>query len=734
MKRPFAVIGFSYLLTLVLAFTLAGHASLLIGLACLVFGIICLLLHHSRGMVTLTAVFLSAAAAFGGYWFFQTGQVEPVSALGGHSAHIRGEITGFSSNEVNGSRINQIHVTECSIPGAPQDFSLKFYSTSAVEAELYDIVECEVEFVAIQNSVTFDAVSYNRARGIHIAARQTSDFLVESPEHRGIRAFFAGLQNRLSTSMRSSLDSGAGALGAAMMIGDRDAISDDLDADFKASGVIHLLAISGTHIMLLCGILYQLARRLPIGYAARNLICVIGAPIYCLLVGFPFSAVRAAIMAVICFGVRLFDKQADSINSLGLAALLILLFSPGAAMDLSFQLSVTATFGVLLYQAVCRKRVDAFLQKHGYSARLLRWAANGVLASVLITFLTFPLVAMNYGRVSLIAPLTNLLMAPLVILELAAGFAYSLFSLIPLLSFLLPMAEFFLNLAGACMQGVTHALAGIPYVYPSAASSYLYLWYFGTIGLFGIAFAFRKRRKLYVHAGLLSICVLCAGLLSSMLLMKDAVQIVALDAQNPSNLVVVQNGHAVMVGAGSSSSSAWTTVSYLKSMGIDSVDLLILPRENTSAVRAANKLLGQMEAEAVIGNEALYRERTSGELYAFDNMNLSLWKDLKISVTRNGEDSRIDLSIGGKTISVVNGETSFSGEEQVDILVLSKNAKVEAYPAYDGGRIILGSGRKGYEQLTEAGEEAAGYESFGTGEGIVLCFKDGGTITQRRER
>ncbi len=539
MKRPFAVIGFAYLTALILAFTLAGRAALLAGLVCLIFGVLCALFHTYRGMAVLTAGFLSAAVAFGGYWFFQTQQVQPVSALAGHTAHIQGEITRFSSDRTDGTRISEIHVIGCDFPNAPQDFQIRFYSTTSVDAELYDLVECDVEFEAIENTVTFDAVGYYRARNLFVAARQTSECTVTVPEKKGVRAFFASVQARLSSAMTTQLEGENGALSAAMLLGDRSMVSGEMNADFKSSGVIHLLAISGTHIMLMCALLYQLARRLPIGYTARNLICVVGAPLYCMLVGCPFSAVRATIMAVICFGVRLFDRQADSINSLGLAVLLILLFSPGAAMDLSFQLSVTATLGILLYQGLFHKRIREFLFSHGLSSKLLLYAVDGVLSSILITFLTFPLVAMSYGRISLIAPLTNLFFSPLVLAELAAGFAFCLFSFIPFLSFLLPAAGFFLNLAGSCMGQVSHVLAEIPYVYPAADAGYLYIWYFGTLGLFVLCFLLSKKRKLFLHAGLLSICVLCMGILSYQFLMRDVVQIVALDSQNPSNLAIV---------------------------------------------------------------------------------------------------------------------------------------------------------------------------------------------------
>lgn len=734
-KRPFAVIGFSYLSALVLAFTFAGRAALLLGLVCLIFGVLCLFFRANRGMAALTAGFLSAAVAFGGYWFFQTGQVEPVSALAGHTAHIQGEITRFSSDRTDGTRISEIHVTQCSFPDAPQDFVLKFYSTGSVDAELYDFVECDVEFEAIENTVTFDAVNYNRARNLFVAARQVSECTVSKPDHKGIRAFFASLQSSLSAAMSTGLSGENGALASAMLLGDRSMVSGEMDADFKASGVIHILSISGTHIMLMCAILYLLARKLPIGYTARNLFCVIGAPAYCLLVGCPFSAVRAAIMAVVCFGVRMFDKQADSINSLGLAVFLILFFSPGAAMDLSFQLSVAATFGILFYQLKCHKKVQEYLYAHGFSARLLIKVVDGILASILITFLTFPLIAMSYGRISLIAPLANLFLSPLVVVELAAGFAFCLFSLVPVLSFLVPMASFFLNLAGTCMGQVSHLLSEIPYVYPAADAQYLYFWYFGTLGLFAVAFFFRKKKRLYLHAGLLSVCVLCTGLLSYQFLMRDVVQVVALDSRNPSNLAVVQNGHAVIIGAGSGSYQASTTASYLKSMGIDTVDVLILPRDNSSAVRAANRLLDEMEASVVVGNEALYRERTAGEIYSFHTMNLSLWKDMQISVDAKEESSRIDVTIGGKKISIINGEASFSKEEHVDVIAFSQNAKVNALPGYDSRRILLGSGDKTYGDLLESGEEdLCGYESFPSTEGIVLSYKDGGEIKQRKER
>ena len=71
MKRPFAVIGFSYLFTLILSFTVAGRAALLLGLVCLIFGVLCVCFHLNRGMMMLTTLFFSAAVAFGGYWLFQ---------------------------------------------------------------------------------------------------------------------------------------------------------------------------------------------------------------------------------------------------------------------------------------------------------------------------------------------------------------------------------------------------------------------------------------------------------------------------------------------------------------------------------------------------------------------------------------------------------------------------------------------------------------------------------------
>ena len=108
---------------------------------------------------------------------------------------------------------------------------------------------------------------------------------------------------------------------------------------------------------------------------------------------------------------------------------------------------------------------------------------------------------------------------------------------------------------------------------------------------------------------------------------------------------------------------------------------------------------------------------------------------MQISVDAKEESSRIDVTIGGKKISIINGEASFSKEEHVDVIAFSQNAKVNALPGYDSRRILLGSGDKTYGDLLESGEEdLCGYESFPSTEGIVLSYKDGGEIKQRKER
>src|SRR5262249_55203418 len=138
------------------------------------------------------------------------------------------------------------------------------------------------------------------------------------------------------------------ALVPALVDGDDGGLDDALADDFRATGLTHLLAVSGTNLTLVVGFLLVLARW--IGARGRWLYAVGAAGIvgFVLLARTEPSVVRAAAMGTVALFAMGTDGRERSARALGAAVVALLLVDPGLATSVRFALSVVATAGILL--------------------------------------------------------------------------------------------------------------------------------------------------------------------------------------------------------------------------------------------------------------------------------------------------------------------------------------------------------------------------------------------------
>lgn len=236
-----------------------------------------------------------------------------------------------------------------------------------------------------------------------------------------LRLRMARYRQSLSAQYFSHLDSEEAAIVAAMSLGDKRSLAAAQRQSFSATGVSHVLALSGLHL----GILFSLYSLLVVNRlrSRRNrvLASLVGVALlwgFALLVGFPLSLVRATVMFTLWqLSVVLYSDR-NSLNNLALAALLILLFSPASLFDIGFQLSFTSVFFILLLTPhIPRPR---WLRRSRLLALLYGWLTVSLVAQIG----TGPLVAYYFHTVPLVGLLGNLLAIPLayVILGLALVF------------------------------------------------------------------------------------------------------------------------------------------------------------------------------------------------------------------------------------------------------------------------------------------------------------------------
>ncbi|HXC25126.1 MAG TPA: ComEC/Rec2 family competence protein [Gemmatimonadaceae bacterium] len=192
----------------------------------------------------------------------------------------------------------------------------------------------------------------------------------------------------------------------ALLVADKTQLSKEVKQRYVAAGIAHRLSISGLHVALIAAVVELIFRllRLPRRIAAAAAVGVMG--VYIAVIGFPLSAVRAGLMFTVAGLSRLLQRPTSPWAILAGCGFVPLL-DPTTVLTVGYQLNMVGMAGFIAGSALARRVVRP---------RFVGWRralARSFLVSLVATAVTLPLVAWWFGQVSLIAPVTNLLVEPL---------------------------------------------------------------------------------------------------------------------------------------------------------------------------------------------------------------------------------------------------------------------------------------------------------------------------------
>jgi competence protein ComEC len=233
----------------------------------------------------------------------------------------------------------------------------------------------------------------------------------------GPAALIDRIRDRAEVALGSGTPEAEAALLRGFVLGEDDRIAAATVDDFKRSGLAHLLAVSGQNVILLALLAMPLLALLDIPVRAR-LLCVLALiAIYVPVTGAGPSIQRAGVMGAAGVVAALAGRPRSRWYAILLAAFATLAINPRASGDAGWQLSFAAVIGILLWAGPIRDRLLGPLGHSGDRGRIVGWRrvlAEGGGVTTAATLSTAPLMAHDFGAVSLAALPANLLALPAV--------------------------------------------------------------------------------------------------------------------------------------------------------------------------------------------------------------------------------------------------------------------------------------------------------------------------------
>lgn len=453
----------------------------------------------------------------------------------------------------------------------------------------------------------------------------------------------------------------------AFLLGDRARISDETTAALRDSGVVHIISVSGAHVSMLAAlVLWLCLRRRRVAAVVSVAVCFF----FTALVGFPPSAVRAALMLTVTLLAPIFGREQDLPTTVSFALLVQLLCNPYALASLSLQLSYAAVAGIAAYAQPIYRRMTARVPNHPKTrpsrllCRIFRAAAAALSLTLSANVFTGAICALNFRSVSLISPLTNLLTMPL----FSLAFPFGVLTLLCGLGFP-SVARFFgqgvailIRLALAIAEKLSNlSFAALPLSEPAFA-----LWLLFAYVLLLTFFVLKKRVRLMRLCSFIAL-MLCICLAGVRIGQKD-ILFTAFDVGQGQCVLFEADGVRVMVDCGGDTDGR-TLARTLRLRGKGRIDALILTHFDTDHANAVCDFLSLADVRR------LYIPDLRGETSLCDEICASAQKR-GVQIVTVTQDLTLDFGSGRVQIFAPlgkatrnNGLAALLTQGEFDILV-----------------------------------------------------------------
>ncbi len=574
MPRPFAVIGITVFLVLMV---LSGVSSGLVLTAFAVFTaalLISLFNKNLRRQRVFPVAFASAAVAALLLLSVNEFYYYPLLKMAGKTYKAEILITDECEKKYGNFYYNG---SVAAVDGEKVNFKVYLCFSSSPGLKPYDKVNGSFKFYKLgqtNENIAGSGKAENRFLGAYPA---DAGFKVTADKSFHPGRYAAEGRIAIRRIIMRLLPNDSGGLCAAMLTGDRSALSDSALNALKKCGVSHIICVSGLHLSLWTSALLWVLRKLRIGEKAACAVAVPSVLFLMIFMGMTYSVIRSGIMMLIYLISVLISQRKDSLNSLGLALVVISVFNPFAPGHLSLQLSALSTMGIITAGEHMLAQTDGFFKSHKKLGFL-----KGAVDSLIVTFsaviftlpVTFPLTrGFNFG----VFPSNLLIVITAEICMLCAVLGFLIGAVT---TSVINLPAFCAGLCAKSVLSISRAVSRIGFLQFNIRERDAYIILCGLFVFCSLAVLISvNREKLLLPSACFLAGIFAFSLTFYSIADSHITRITAIDSGNGSSVLISKGGENILIGCGGDSFGGAGRIKNSVDEAGGNISYLIIPGE-----------------------------------------------------------------------------------------------------------------------------------------------------------
>ena len=393
--------------------------------------------------------------------------------------------------------------------------------------------------------------------------------------------------------IKANLPADSAALVQGMVMGDRSALGPETLIAMQRSGLSHLLAVSGIHLNIFAACVLLILARLRLSRRAQSVITLLCGLVFLILTGFSPSVTRALVMMSVVMLAQFLSRRADTLNSIGIALLIICIVRPYWVLGMGIWFSAASCAGIAIFAGRIANIVPS-RKERGFFANAIGVACSAYL-------FTLPLLFIMNGWIPLISPIANVLISPLVPILMVGGM---LCAVLPSGFFLTDAAAALTHMCAGLLTGSARAISAMPYITISFDRFWILTFFAAFIIAVIILIVKRVRRKIWaITLAGCAILFITISLVDTWMA-TNRLELVYIGEEEYTGIVI--RGRSAVLLEPPDRFNINQTMRYLSFRGIRNIDAVLAPNHGSRIDSGLIRLHESYNITAIIGPDDEY--------------------------------------------------------------------------------------------------------------------------------